>query len=266
MSRTKAKLAIILFNLCLLFLALIIPALSLASSESFYRKAFRECDTYSTIDSEGIEQRKIIYYVGGDKSKAVTLSDTQLDEVITHITDYISGKKESFELTLDRVYVIGGGLNNGVSLFGEEAISHMSDVRELLSFAKWTAVLCSLLLVFLTVIFAVKRKSVGKLLFKYSLRFYLILLFLGLVFILCALIGATEKIPFTLRLWKNLHYLIFPFQPGKVSASVLCDALTCILTTDFFMYALGCVFFISSSAVSIWLTTSFLIGKSARKI
>lgn len=265
MKNPIQKITVTLFNLCLILVAIIAPALIFASSESFYKEAFRECEIYSVVDSEGIEQRRVIYYVGGNGSRAVTLSDEQLDEVATHITDYLFGDKENFELTLDRVFVIGAGLTDGVSLFGENAISHMHDVKVLIGIARVLLVICSATLVFLFALFIKRRNLMAKLIFKYSVVFYGVLSAAILVFTLTAFLTATEEIPFALRLWKNLHYLIFPFQPDKVASSELADALTCILTTDFFIFAIGRILIYTLFAVALWLTTSFLLGRKQRK-
>ena len=265
MKDTYQKITVTLFNICLILVAIIAPALIFASSESFYKDAFRECEIYSVVDSEGIEQRRVIYYVGGNGGRAVTLSDEQLDEVITHITSYLFGDEESFELTLDRVFVIGAGLSDEVSLFGERAISHMRDVKLLIGIAKATLAICSAVLISLFTLFIVKRKVMAKRLLKYSLVFYGALSAVILIFVLTALVTSTKEIPFALRLWKNLHYIIFPFQPDKVASSELADALTCILTTEFFIFAIERVLIFTFSAIALWLTTAFLLGKSSKK-
>ena len=266
MKNTIEKLSVALFNICLLLLAIIIPALSFASSESFYRKTLDKSGIYAKVDKDGEEQRKIIYYVGGNKGCAVTLSNAQLDLVASHIVDYLTDELESFELKLDGVHVIGEGICDGVSLFGERAISHMKDVKALLFAAKWVIGICGATLIGLLAFFIIKTEKMGKLLFKYSLIFYGAILAAALLFVLVALLTATSEIPFFLRLWKNLHYIIFPFQPGKVRDSELSDALTSILTTDFFISAVSYVLLIAFAAVSLWLITSCLWSKKQGKI
>ena len=266
MKKFTEVLTVIIFNVCLLLISVIAPALFAASSERFFEKAFDECEMYAVIDSDGIEQRRIIYYVGGNENVAITLSDSQLNEVATHISDYLFDKKDSFALSLDHVYIIGAGLYDDVSLFGDKAIAHMEDVKELISAAKCTLIICTFAAVPLIAFFIARRKRMSKLLFRYSLRFYGAMLFFAVVFVIVALITATAKIPFALRLWKNLHYVIFPFQSKKISASELSDALTCILTTDFFIYALKYVLFFVFLVAALWLISSFLIGRKRQKI
>lgn len=265
MKNPVEKLTVILFNICLILLALIIPALIFISSKTYYRETLDKCGMYAEIDSNGNERRRIIYYVGGDKKCHATISNAQLDETVSHIVDYLSGEKESFELTLDGVYIIGEGLRDGVSLFGTEAASHMSDVKVLISAAKWVVAICSAILIGLLTFFIVKREKMKKLLFKYSLVFYGAILTAVLFFILITLITSTKSVPFPLRLWKNLHYIIFPFQPEKIADSELSDALTSILTTNFFMNAVLDILLIAVATVSMWLFTSFLWSRKLRK-
>lgn len=260
MKNLTKKLTVALFNLCLILLALIIPALCFVSSESFYRATLNSCGMYAKIDPDGTEHRRIIYYVGGDRECAATISNEGIDTVVSHIVDYLSGDKESFELTLDGVYVIGEGIVDGVSLFGEKAISHMEDVKELIAAAKWVVGICSLTLLGLIAYFILKREKMKKLLFKYSLTFYGVLLFAIALFLLVTLITSTKSVPFPLRLWKNLHFIIFPFQPGKVRDSELSDALTSILTTSFFMTAVIYVLAFAALAVLCWLFVSYRLA------
>ena len=266
MKNPIEKLTAVLFNVCLLLLAVMIPALIFTSSENFYQRTLDNCGMYSEIDSSGEERRRLIYYVGGERSRAATLSNEQLDLVVSHIVDYLSGDKESFELKLDGIYIIGEGLTDGVSLFGERAISHMEDVKALIYASKWAVGICTVTLIGLLAFFIARKEKMKKLLFKYSLAFYSAILAVALLFVLVSLITATREVPFFLRLWKNLHYIIFPFQPDKVRDSELADALTSILSTSFFMNAVADVLLIVFSAVAIWLFISCLWSKNHRKI
>lgn len=261
MKSAAKKISVILFNACLLLLALIIPSMIFATSENFYRETLRSCDLYSEVTDDGAERRRIIYYVGGDADCAVTLSDEQLDLVVSHITAFLTGKKESFELTLDRVDVIGVGVSDGVSLFGEAAVSHMNDVKQIMTVADFAAAVCAAMLLGLICFFIIKRREMSRLIFKYSLLFYGVLIGAALIFVLVSLASATKEIPFFLRLWKNLHYIIFPFQPKKVADSVLSDALTCILTTDFFMIAVARVLATVSLTVAFWLSSAAIAAR-----
>ncbi len=266
MKNPIEKLTVILFNICLVLLAVIAPALIFASSEDFYRNTLDECGMYAEVDSDGVEQRRIIYYVGGDRSCAATLSNAQLDLAVSHIVDYLTGEKDSFELTLDQVYILGEGHRDGVSLFGEKAISHMKDVKELISAAKWVIAICCLTLASLLVFFIVKREKMIKFLFKYSRNFYGVILAAAALFVLTALLTATKQVPFFLRLWKNLHYLIFPFQPEKIADSELADALTSILSTSFFINTVSYVLTIALGVVAVWLLISYFWSKKSKKI
>jgi hypothetical protein len=218
---------------------------------------------YSESDGNG---RRIIYHVGGNAECAATLTNSQLDVVVSHTVDYLSGKKDTFNLTLDGVYVLGEGVCNGVSLFGEKAIIHMQDVKELIYAAKWAVGICGAACVGLLAFFIAKREHMKNYLFKYSLVFYGVILAVALIFVLSSLITATKSVPFALRLWKNLHYVIFPFQPDKVAGSELADALTSILTTSFFMNAVSDVLLIAVSVIAVWLFISFRWSKKREKI
>ena len=92
------------------------------------------------------------------------------------------------------------------------------------------------------------------------------LLFFASVFFIGSYFMSNDEIPFSLILWKNLHYLIFPFQPEKITGSVLFDTLTCILTTEFFISAVSIVLAVASFVVLLWLLISYFIEKNAKKL
>ncbi len=260
------KILVIIFNLCLLLTAGITPALLLASSPEYYYEQFEKNGIYASVDENGEEQRSIIRYVGGDKTKYATFSDEQLNLIIHHIIDYLFTDKESFELKIDGVEIVGEGICDGVDVFGEKAVLHMADVKALMKFAKWTALICFLTIISMLFIILKRRQTWGKLL-KYTAVFYGIIgAFAGLFCInsLADAFGSSKT--FTYCLWKNIHYLLFPFQPRKVKNSVISDTLTQILTIELFMTAVAIVVIVIASALIAWLITAFILGKRAKII
>ena len=257
---------VILFNLCLIWIAIAQSALSLASSKSFYQKEFKENGIYASYDSSGNETRKIIYYVGGSDDTHATLSDAQLNIIINHITDYLFENKESFELTLNNVYILGEGYRNGVSVFGEAAISHMQDVRALIKSVQISLTVTVILVVGIAVYFIFEKQSLKRRIFTYSRNFHFTLIALALGFCIWSYLGSSDEIPFTLNLWKNLHFLIFPFQPEKISGSVLRDSLTVILTTELFISATVTVLSVLIFTVITWLISAYFLEKRSLKL
>lgn len=59
------RIAIVLFNLFLLLVSILTPAIVIASSPAFYREQFERTGVYATVNENGEEERKIIPYVGG---------------------------------------------------------------------------------------------------------------------------------------------------------------------------------------------------------
>ena len=258
------KITVFIFNLCLLLTAGITPALLLASSPEYYYEQFEKNGIYSYTDENGDEKRKIIRYIGGDKNKLAMFSDEQLNVIVKHITDYLFTDKESFELEMDEVYVIGDGICDGVNIFGEKAVLHMADVKALMNFAKWTALICFLSIILMLFLILKRRQMWGKLL-KYTAAFYGIIVAFAGLFCLNSLADALgNSKTFTYCLWKNIHYLLFPFQPQKVKNSVISDTLTQILTVELFMTAVAIVVIVIASALIAWLITAFILGKRAK--
>ena len=262
------RILVIIFNLCLLLTAGITPALLLASNPNYYYEQFEKNGIYSYTDENGDEKRKIIRYIGGESNKLAMFSDEQLNIIITHITDYLFTNKESFELRMDEVYIIGDGVCDGVDIFGEKAVSHMADVKSLMNFAKWTAIIC-FMLAFLIIFVFIKRRQTWSNLLKYTATFYEILVALAILFCTGSFIDAlilTNGNPqaFIFCLWKNIHYILFPFQPQKVKNSIISDTLTQILTLELFMTAVVIVISVIALALTAWLTVAFILSKRSK--
>lgn len=263
MKKTLKISSIILFNVCLLWLAIAIPALIMASSPTFYYSQFEECGLYEERDEYGAASRHIIPYIGGDQGTQATFSDGQLNEIADHIVNYLFTDMPSFELRMDNVYLLGHGETDGVSLFGPEAVSHMADVKGLIGFSIGASISAGVILVGLIILFILKRRVFWGRLFRVSARFYIALLLFAGIFCLWSYIGASEETPFLLNLWGNMHFIIFAFQPSKYSGSFLLDTLTYVLTLEFFMNAVITIFAVLLITVAIWLVTAKILEKKA---
>ena len=256
-----SKIAIIVFNMCLILSVGITAALTIASSPGYYRNQFEKNGIYSE-KSNGSEKRHRIYYVGGDAKTSATFSDEQYDLMIDHIISFLFGDTESFELVLDGVEVWGVGVCDGVSVFGEQAISHMADVKTLIKAAKVIAIVAAALSLALLAFFIIKRRECSEFLLRYTAYFYIALGSFATGFCIWALIGAlVKKTTFLYMLWGNIHYLLFPFQPEKYEESFLADTLPQILSLELFITALVIVFFAVAVAVALWLIMARFIKK-----
>ena len=186
MKKTVEAALIVLFNIALLFSAIAIPALTLATSESFYEWGLRKTGIYSDIDEDGKIHKFKVDYIGGDEDTTAVFEDCQIDIISSHIVDFMSGEAESFDLVLDGVYIIGEGERDGIHVFGEEAIAHMEDVRGLVKAAEVLSVISLIILVLGIIVYLIfiKRLSVSP--HKISRIFYSALLALCILFLTTA--------------------------------------------------------------------------------
>ena len=115
-----------------------------------------------------------------------------------------------------------------------------------------TVILC-VLLVGLVVYFIWRWKEISPLLLNYSLLFYGILLLIAGAFCLWTLLSMKHTgFDFGTQLWRNFHYLFFPFQSDKFAGSFFDDTLTQILTLDFFLSAVMSVLLVIGLTLSAW--------------
>lgn len=255
--------AIILISLLILLLSAVIPALSLASSPAFYHRQFERTGLYATVDAMGHTEYHPIHYIGGEYGRTATFTDAQLDEIADHIIDFCFGDKESFALTMDGV-TINGVKEDGVQIFGEEAIVHMADVKALFTLGTVFCYVGSFVLIGLIVYVIWHRYAVRRLLLRYTLGFYLSLLSIAGLFLLVTWIFKEPHRSFTNELWRNLHLLFFAFQPEKIEGSFFSDTLTQILTLDLFMSAVITVVLIILGALALWFFTIFVLRYKTR--
>ena len=152
MNKTN-KTIVALFLLCLIFLSITVPAIAIMTNEFFYQTALENANIMPKNDS----QTTAIRYVKGMVSNTGYFTRGQFKEIIRHVTQFLKNKNSSFELFLSNVN-INGEVRESVSIFGNQAISHMHDVRLLFDFLKViTLILFAIFLVCLFVI--IKRKN-----------------------------------------------------------------------------------------------------------
>ena len=263
MKKFLAILASVGFVILLIWISATVTALAIASSEEYYKTNLRECGVYSEENEDGTERRRIIYFVGGSRAVKATLSDEQLDAVAEHVVGYLFGDVKDFELVLDGVEIIGGGIQDGVSLFGEKAITHMEDVKGLIRGIQISLIPSAVLMLLLLVYILKKQKPRDVI--KYTLAFLFIILCAAALFCLWSYLGSSENNPFLLNLWGNLHYIIFAFQGDAYRGSFLADALVYILTLDFFIGAVLLVAAVIAAVLAIWLVALFIPERYSKK-
>lgn len=252
---------IIFFNLFLLLVSILLPAVCIASSEGFYKTQLEKTGIYGTIDEDGNKQPASIYYIGGNRYMVAQFTDEQLDTIVEHIIDYLFTDKESFALQMDGVY-LNGQIEDEVDIFSDVSVSHMEDVKELFSLVVVLTIVFAVITVGLGVYMILRRKQISQKVLRYTLFFYLGFLALA-GFFLGWTAGAAAKhdVPFTSQLWNHCHYLFFPFSGDKFSGSFFNDTLTYILSLDFFMSAVTTVLIITGVVLVIWFTCAVLLKR-----
>ena len=261
MNKTN-KAIVALFLLCLIFLSISVPAIVIMTNETFYQTALENADVMPKEDGH----TTAIRYVKGMASNTGYFTRGQFKEIIHHITQFLKGKKASFELFIPNV-IINGETRESVSIFGNQAISHMHDVKILFDFLKVITLI--LFIIFLVCLFVIiKRKNdVFEYAFSYSIKvvssvFLVCILFVLFIFFKVIFSGyGLDMTRFVQELWIYMHYIFFPLNPDAYLGSFFNDALTYILTIDFFMYAVVLVGISLISTTTIWL----LIAKKLQK-
>lgn len=261
----------LLFNLCILLLSVLVPVLVVASTPAFYQARFQETGIYASVENGEIHQKKV-RYIGGASDKTAVFSDEQIDTIIEHFVDYFFGDKETFALKMNGV-LLNGTLTDDVDVFGETAVTHMQDVKDLFQLLTIVSILSAVFAALCIVYFCRRPKRFLRLLWKYSIGFYLT--FLSIIAVFC--IGTFFTIPeyvegwqnildwYPSQLWRNMHYIFFIFAPENISGSFFNDALTMILTLDFFMTTVFIILAIMVSVVLVWLITSYLLQRRVPK-
>lgn len=257
------KFGVVLFNICLIIWAIVLPALAMASNESYYHAQFRKNGIYATKNEDGEKEASTVYYIGGDFESYAEFTDEQLDEIVEHIVDYLFRGKASFRLTMDSV-MLNDALCDGVNIFGDVAVMHMKDVKILMNSALWIAIASFVICILLLVLFILNRKEVSSFILKYTLSFYGVLFGLVTIFLIWTLFF-TGEYGFLDAMWINMHYLFFPFQPEKINGSSFNDTLTHLLTLELFVTAVVVVVSILVAVIAAWFVGIYFIRKEKKE-
>ena len=260
--RVLDRVVIILFNLFLWLTAVMLPAVSVAKSEAFYKTQLTKTGIYATVDENGNEgTRTYIHYINGDRFKTAQFSNEQLDTIVTHIIDYLFTDMESFTLVMDGV-MLNGKESDGVSIFSEQSVSHMADVKNLFSLVVTLTVVFGVLTVGLGAYIVLRRKQVAPIALKYSLFFYLgLFMFAGAFLGSVALKANRTGESFAGQMWGDFHHILFPFQEDKFSGSFFNDALTWILSLEFFLAAVYTVLIIMGIVIAVWFACTVFLKR-----
>ncbi len=256
--------AVLLFNLCLFFSVIIISALIIASSPDYYRGQFEKNGLYGEVQEDGTVKGYTVNYIGGMGYNSAVFTKEQLDKIADHTIEYLFSDMESFELTLDGVYMKRtGGYCDGVRIFGDTAVSHMKDVKVLMNTALLGAIIGVFIDIGLLVFFILRRKTVGKIALKYTLIFYTVLIGLALLF--CGITFMKSGAEYFISdLWANIHYLLFPFQPEKYANSFFNDTLTSVLTLELFINAVVIVVCVALTFLALWLIVAAMLRRCSK--
>lgn len=193
------------------------------------------------------------------------LTNSQLDEIITHITSFLGGKKPSFYFEMDGI-LLNGKTEDNVSIFGETAVSHMDDVKPLFDLVR-IALFIALAVMLICVFYLFKRKEHTKsIIFRYSLYAILGIISVALLFLLGVYfkMRMSGESDFFSALWTDMHHIFFPFSASKFGGSFFNDTLTMLLTLDFFMNCVKTIVFCILASLSVWLGIVFTFRKTKK--
>lgn len=251
------RIAVILFTICLIIASVLIPITVISTRDTYYRNQLKKCGIYP-------EENKstVIRYISGDRAKSAAFTPEQFDEIISHITSFLANKKQSFALKMNGINVNGEFVDK-VDIFGEEAITHMNDIRPVFSVVKSVLTACVISLIICGFYMFSRKNDVRKIIYKYTLRvvvgiFAAFALFFGGVFIKHLINGGGSYFD---TLWSDMHHIFFPLASDKFQGSFFNDTLTYILTLDFFMNTVYAVVINIFALTAAWLFSAKLISK-----
>ena len=179
-----------------------------------------------------------------------------MDVLAQHIIDYMFTDMDSFALHMDGV-LLNGRLQDGVSIFGEDAVEHMKDVKNLFALLIKFSIIALIVLLSAGVYLFCRKKFTAPILLGQTLTFYTA--FIGIAVLFCIIVAFqahTNGIEFFQQVWRSLHWIFFLFSPEKIEGSFFNDALTCILTLEFFLGAVKIVIATMGATLAVWLTVS----------
>ncbi len=256
------KILIVLFNICLVLVAIWISAVPIAKSKTYYQKQFGKNEIYAHYEDGTLVQKRF-RYIGGTRYNSTYFTDDQLDVIIDHIIDYLFKGKDTFELKMDDV-LVNGTLQDNVNVFGDVAVTHMKDVKVLFTVYRIISAVALAGMIGMIIYFLKRMKHVKKALLSVTLIFYGVVFLLIGIFLLVVLSHMVkEQIPmqvdwFLDTLWRDIHHLLFMFQPEKVAGSFFNDILTEVLTLDLFITAVVIVVIVLISMLTLWLVSTIL--------
>ena len=264
MRRALDLLAIAFINLSILWCAIVASTVIISSSPSIYREVLEEAEVYSATSENGNTRYKIIRYIGGDVNKSALFTDGQIDLIVDHIVDFLYTDMESFELTLDGVYNLDTEkYEDGVIIFGSQAVEHMAFVKDLLRAARISLIPIGILLIALIIIMI--KKADAKKVLKYTGVTYAIIAAFAAIFSAWAYLTRGPGETFFYSLWGKMHYLIFPYSNDAFQSSFLLDTLVSILTTEFFLGVILRIVAVLLTTVLIWIAFLVLWAKNQKK-
>lgn len=221
--------ATILFSFFFILSCLFISIIPIASNSSYYMKQY--------------ERNGVGEYLKG-------YSIEQLKEVTDSITSYLFNKKESMQ-----VYF------NDKPFFSDQAISHMSDVKDLFNLGVILGIISIILSITLLVYLIYRRKEIKK---RFRLASYLTF---GFFLIIILVIGVLALIDFD-SFWTNFHHILFP-DINKFNNAFFPydDTLINVLTLDFFFdVIIDIIARILSLFIVYFIFVQCLYGKTYKKI
>ena len=270
---------IIIFNLSLLFVSLWVSIVGVAKSESFYYLQYKingltsseVSDDYEPHSDEVvIEGRKyhVFRFLDGKRQKAL-FTNEHLEQMTTHIIDFIFGNEMDFNLELDGVYVYNKNTNeyvktDNVSVFGEVASVHMQDVKQLFIFFQIICVIAFVIGLGLLAYLILRIGQLKHIIFEYTMFFYAIFFTAISVFFMIILVVTFKNYmeptinEFFSTGWNLMHYIFFPFQGDKIAGSAFNDILTEILTLNFFITCVTIVVLFVLFVQAVWLAICFI--------
>ena len=257
--KTIDRIAVILFVLCLLVGSVILPINIIATNKSYYINQFKKCGIYPN-ENETVS----IYHINGSYGNKAALTSSHLDKIAEHTSLFFSNKKDSFELKLDGV-LVNGIKQNGVSVFGQEAVTHMLDVRQLFNLLEIISYIIAAVMLSCASLMIFRKESVRKIIFSYSLYAICGIVVAAIAAILIVIIrfltsgGSLAFDGFFDFLWTDMHHLFFPFSSEKFGGSFFNDTLTELLTLDFFMNTVATIVINVAAILTAWLMSARII-------
>lgn len=271
------RILILIFTLCLIIVSIWFSAVPIAKNASYYHLQFKINDIYEHENSEGEIVQTEFYYLDGMYQKA-KFTDEQLDIMVDHIIEFLFGNKESFELKLEGVAVYNkvtkeyevpvdpDGKPVPVSIFGEAAVTHMDDVKQLFIMFQIISVIAFVLVLGIFAYILIRISQIRKIMFEYTVLFYggfitILSIYLGVTFVgAISRYGTNINIDnFTSIAWEYFHFFFFPFQPDKINGSFFNDILTEILTIDLFVVAVVICVVVLTLIQLVWLAFCLIV-------